>query len=131
MRRAPSFHKRILPSRSLPMIEYSVEDCRVFCRKAARSPVSSPTSTLMAPPLRDPMDLSLRIKLYPALHHGVAEAIQLFGQASVFEQDGRLQHQQLSHLSSFGGEHAVRKPVLQIKPVAHAGAVFQQLDQVG
>src|SRR5579862_6159738 len=30
MRRAPSFHKRIFPSRSLPITEYSVEDSRML-----------------------------------------------------------------------------------------------------
>src|SRR3954469_24938457 len=30
MRRAPSFHNRIFPSRSLPMTEYSVEDLRIL-----------------------------------------------------------------------------------------------------
>src|SRR5437868_15151943 len=30
MRRAPSFHNRIFPSRSLPMTEYSVEDSRIL-----------------------------------------------------------------------------------------------------
>src|ERR1043165_1099500 len=35
MRRAPSFHSRILPSRSLPMMEYSVEDCRTLAKNSA------------------------------------------------------------------------------------------------
>jgi hypothetical protein len=35
--RAPSFHSKIFPSRSFPMIEYSVEDSRILAMKSTAS----------------------------------------------------------------------------------------------